>query len=170
MPWWRSTEWSPIRPACEINVEVRGRSEATSVHPDHPLGASGRTGGGLPDTLLRLGVEFPGGAKATILDDPRLKPNEEPAPPVLFVRKGGGSPGIWNWEMWMWPLPPAGPFNLVAEWPVHRIELTRTEVDGSQLVEAAGRALELWPEATPGGGGEIIGFTSEIRPLNQDPG
>jgi hypothetical protein len=111
-----------------------------------------------------LGVEFPDGGKATILDDPRMAPEQEPPGPLFFVHKGGGSPGMWNWVMWMWPLPPAGPFNLVAEWPVHGIELTRTEVDGSQLVEAAGRALELWPEAAPGAGGEIMGFVTDVDP------
>lgn len=147
-----------------MNVEVRGREEATSIHPDHPLGVARLPGDGLPDSLLRLGVEFPDGSKATTLEDPRMRPGKEPDGPLFFVCKGGGSPGMWNWNLWMWPLPPAGPLNIVAVWPVHGIDLTRIEVDGSQLVEAAGRALELWPEATPGAGGEIMGFITEIGP------
>jgi hypothetical protein len=49
-------------------------------------------------------------------------------------------------EHWVWPLPPAGPFAFVCEWPSRGIAESRAEIDAGLILEAAGRAVTLWPD------------------------
>jgi hypothetical protein len=42
--------------------------------------------------------------------------------------------------LWLWPLPPAQTFDLVFQWPVAGIAMTRVPIDGAAVVEAAGQA------------------------------
>jgi hypothetical protein len=105
----------------------------------------------LPDEFLRFGVQFADGRKATNLDRPDYDP-EGPAPdrPVLIQQGGGGGGAAWDMEQWVWPLPSAGPFAFVCEWPSRGIEESRAEVDAGVILEAAGRAVTLWPYVQPG--------------------
>jgi hypothetical protein len=48
--------------------------------------------------------------------------------------------------VWLWPLPPAGPFEFAVEWPFGGIDLTFAEFDGAAVVAAAGRSARYWPE------------------------
>jgi hypothetical protein len=41
-------------------------------------------------------------------------------------------------EHWVWPLPPAGPFALVCEWPSRGIGETRVEIDAGVILESVG--------------------------------
>ena len=114
---------------------------------------------GIPDSLLRVGVEFKDGSKATNLADPRMGlSGDEPEGPVFFVRTGGGHPGHWKWNLWLWPLPPPEDFSLVTEWPIHNIELTQSQIDGSAIVQAAAQAIVLWADDEPPAGVKIIGL------------
>jgi hypothetical protein len=103
-------------------------------------------GDALPDTFLRFGVQFADGRKATNLDHPSYGP-EGPAPdrPVLIQHGGGGGGAAWDMEHWVWPLPPAGRFAFVCEWPSSGIVESRAEIDAGVILEAAGRAVTLWP-------------------------
>jgi hypothetical protein len=49
-------------------------------------------------------------------------------------------------EHWVWPLPPAGPFAFVCEWPGRGIAESRAEIDAGMILEAAGRALTFWSD------------------------
>jgi hypothetical protein len=101
----------------------------------------------LPDEFLRFGVQFADGRKATNLDRPPYDPEgQEPDPPVLNQHGGGGGGSAWDIEHWVWPLPPAGPFAFVCEWPGRGIAESRVEIDAGLILEAAGRAVTLWPE------------------------
>ena len=100
----------------------------------------------LPDALLRFGVQFADGRKATNLDRPSYDPEHEPDRPVLSEHGGGGGGSAWDMEYWVWPLPPAGPFAFVCEWPGRGIAESRTEIDAAAILEAAGRAVTLWPD------------------------
>lgn len=50
---------------------------------------------------------------------------------------------------WVWPLPAPGPLGFVYEWPAEEIQLMRTQIDGGEILTAAPRAEELWPDGDP---------------------
>jgi hypothetical protein len=110
--------------------------------------------GALPDDLLRFGVEFADGGRATSLDilarrDPGHDPEATPAPPVMSHLGGGGGGGRWSHDVWIWPLPPPGRLTFACEWPALEIPLTRVDVDAETVRAAARRAQVLWPDAGP---------------------
>jgi hypothetical protein len=47
---------------------------------------------------------------------------------------------------WIWPLPPAGPVTFVCQWPALGIPESRADVDAELILDAAARAVQLWPE------------------------
>jgi hypothetical protein len=96
---------------------------------------------------LRFGVEFADGRKATNLD--RYPPNfeaEEPDPPALTRTHSVGGDGRWSSHHWLWGLPPAGPLVFVCAWPARQIEESRVQIDAGLVLEAAERAVPIWPE------------------------
>lgn len=115
----------------------------------------------LPPELLRIGVQFADGAKATNTSTGVHHDNTTPAAPLMQRRGSGGGVGLWSETLWVWPLPPPGALLLVCEWPAGGIPLTRCELDAQLILDAAGRAevvfsdahLPLWPadrwSATP---------------------
>src|SRR6266542_2635382 len=74
----------------------------------------------LPAEFLRLGVQFPDG--------------------------GGGGGRRYDMRYWVWPLPPPGPVAFVCQWPAHDIPESRVEIDARLILDAAARAIGLWPE------------------------
>ena len=99
----------------------------------------------LPDDLLRFGVEFADGTKATNLgfnwDVPE---GQEPPGPVLMQRGGGGGGRSYRQGWWLWPLPPGDGLSFVAEWPAQGIPLTRHEIEADPLRRAAEKAIPIW--------------------------
>ena len=98
------------------------------------------------DELLRFGVQFADGRKATNLDRPAYDPDQEPDRPVLNQHGGGGGGLAWDMEHWVWPLPPPGPFTFVCECPARAIAESGAEIDAGSILEAAGRAVTFWPD------------------------
>jgi hypothetical protein len=85
----------------------------------------------MPAELLRLGVQFPDGSKATNTGGRGPEPGKPPSP-VMHAGNGGGGGGHWRQEQWVWPLPPADaaePTLLVCEWPAAGIPLTTHQLD-----------------------------------------
>ena len=109
--------------------------------------------GGIPAEILRFGVEFADGRKATTLDNRHWRSEAGPPGPVLVQRGGGGGERAWDMRFWLWPLPPSGVLAFVAEWPLGGIALTRVEVDADPIVKAAAEAETLWPDGEPTSGG-----------------
>jgi hypothetical protein len=116
-----------------------------------------------PPELLRFGVQFADGRKATnttpmpfgrgrahMMSAHSREPEERPPGPVLTSRGGSGGDRSWRQEMWVWPLPPPGPLALVCEWPAAEIGLTRQELDAAELLAASARAQAIFPK--PAGG------------------
>jgi hypothetical protein len=108
-------------------------------------------GGDIPPEVLRFGIQFSDGRKATTLSGafPFARPgepDEEPPGPVLMPGGGGGGPGQWDSEFWLWPLPPAGPVKFAVEWPKEQIGLTMHEVDAAVFLEASKKSEVLWPD------------------------
>lgn len=117
----------------------------------HHRGRPGR--GELPDELLRFGVRFTDGTKATTTGAP-LPHAHDAAPdgPVLTQHGGGGGGGdrliTSTWSLWLWPLPPPEPFDLVFEWPAFGIAMEHVEMDGHQITRAADAVRRFWDEAS----------------------
>jgi hypothetical protein len=116
----------------------------------HPFGR--RADEPLPDRFLRLGVAFSDGTAVTNLDRRAFRWTEsEPSGPLLMQDGGGGGGRRYDMTYWVWPLPPAGPLTFVCQWPAFGIPETRAEVDAALILEAATRAVQLWPEADTSG-------------------
>lgn len=46
----------------------------------------------------------------------------------------------------MWPLPPSGPLSFVSEWPAAGIPLSRAQIEGQSIIDAATRAQTIFPD------------------------
>ena len=123
-----------------LGLRLRTVSAREQQFPDLIDGAA-YEGDALPDALLRFGVQFADGRKATNLDRPDHDP-EGPTPdrPVLIQQGGGGGGTAWDMEHWVWPLPPPGPFACVCAWSSRGVAESRAEIDAGVILEAAGRA------------------------------
>ena len=146
----------------EFKLVIRSRTRSYGIYDEpfdvgHPtLWRHRRPGSEIPPELLRFGIEFADGSKATnVTGPPFLTPDEEPPEgPLLLEHGGGGGGGDWDAKYWVWPLPPEGPLAFVCEWPAKGIPLTREEIDAGLVLAAASRAEKLWDDAggTPSGG------------------
>ena len=104
--------------------------------------------GEFADYYLRFGVGFADGRKATNLNQ-RHDFDEGPAPdpPTLWVVRWEGYDRLaWEVDVWVYGLPPPGPLALVCEWPARGIPESRVEIDGGLVLEAARRAVPIWPD------------------------
>jgi hypothetical protein len=104
----------------------------------------------LRDGLLRFGVQFADGRKATNLDRYPFSPdNEEPEKPVLIEGGGVGGEGggsVWDMEYAVRPLPPSEPLAFVCAWPGRGIAESRAEINAALILEAAGAAVPFFPD------------------------
>lgn len=101
----------------------------------------------LPPQLLRVGVKFADGRKATNIGG-RDRPVEGP---VMWPLRGGGRGGwpesYFHQAYWISPLPPSGPVSVVCEWPAVGIPLVRYEIDAQLIVDGSERARAIFPSA-----------------------
>jgi len=100
--------------------------------------------------MLRLGVQFSDGTKATNTSG-RHFDSDPPPGPVMQPAGGHGGGGSSQQTFWVWPLPPSGPLSFVCEWPVAEIALTRQQLDAQIILDAASRAQVLFPDHPPQG-------------------
>jgi len=128
----------------EFDVVAHHRGSNEVWDPMYGLaGLRGRLGdpyGKLSDEHLRFGVQFSNGAKATNVGPPMSMPTPPGTPgPWLLSHGGEAEEGLAQSTFWVWPLPPPGPLQFVAEWPLHGISLSRHAIDSSVIRDAAGR-------------------------------
>jgi hypothetical protein len=98
----------------------------------------------------RFGVQLADGRKVLVEPLGDMRPFlERPTRAVLRPRSGSGGPGRSRAEMWLWPLPPPGALTFVCEWAAEGVPESRAQVDATTIVEAAGRAVEMWPDDRP---------------------
>jgi hypothetical protein len=100
---------------------------------------------GIPPEVLRIGLQFSDGSKATNTGGFHHD-RHPPAGPVMHPRGGGGGGGRWSHTLWVWPLPPPGPLTLVCEWPAMGIAVTRSELDAKPILDAAARAQVIFSD------------------------
>lgn len=138
----------------EVRVLVRGDDLDPSLNGVYHRPGRGSTF----EEMLRFGIEFSDGRKATNVDGP-WPGADQPQSPVLWGMGGGGGGGRWRQDFWLWPLPPPGMVTLVCEWPAAGLALARHEVDVKILLEAAARARKVFPdEPTSQAGGTWSSF------------
>ena len=70
----------------------------------------------------------------------------EPAGPFLRMHGGGGSSHFNQMRWWAWPLPPGGPLEFICQWPAMGISETRVSIEAELILDAARRAVLVWPE------------------------
>jgi len=150
-----------FRTDCMLDVEVASRQGELSVDDWWDLRGAAHIrshelhgGAPLPRKLLRLGVRYADGRKATTIDQqPRRTQSRDdpPAGPLLSYRPGnsgmhGRELGFSGFGLWLWPLPPAEVFEFAVEWPFGGVGLSIIELDGAAIVAAASRSASYWPE------------------------
>jgi hypothetical protein len=152
---------------CVLSVHIAGRqanldedawwnlADAGFGQRHHPRRK--RQDGRPSDEERRFGVRYRDGRTATTLGGfPHWQPGaSDPAAPLLTHQGGGGgSSGVSTFQiderLWLWPLPPAEPFELITEWPLAGIPVTIVELDGAAINTAAGRSLPYWPDPDDG--------------------
>jgi hypothetical protein len=104
------------------------------------------------DYCVRFGVGFADGRKATNLERHwDFEDGPPPDPPVLRLFRWEGYDLLsQEVDAWVWGLPPPGPLAFVCEWPARGIPESRTEVDAGLVLEAAARAVVIWPDEDQG--------------------
>ena len=123
----------------EFTLTIWRRQLLESAHHDRMRQHAG--GGEVSPDFLRVGVIVADGRTATNLDD-----NDPPADLVLAFHGGHGGPGGEEQRLRMWPLPPPGPFALVAGWPAVGLAERRIALDAQAISEAAARVVPVWPD------------------------
>jgi hypothetical protein len=127
----------------------------------------------------RLGIGFADGRKAVMGGLPRSE--EGPEGPVLMPGGGGGGGDTLHTSLWLSPLPPPGPLDVVVSWETQNIAEQKFEFDGAELVAAAERAEKLWDydryevarrhrNLFGGAGWSSAGFSPVEQPLERGKG
>jgi hypothetical protein len=98
---------------------------------------------------LRYGVVLGDGQKL-ILDLPPGLYGVTPEKHSLTLTRGngGGSEDFYTFEdgMWLWPLPPEGPLEVVAQWPAFGVPESHVVLDSAPLRGLASRARKVWDD------------------------
>lgn len=98
----------------------------------------------LPAELLRVGVQFSDGRRATNVGHDRPVNG-----PIMWPLSGGGSGGggesRFHQGYWISQLPPAGPVTVACEWPALGIPVVRHQLDAQLILDAAERARTIFP-------------------------
>jgi hypothetical protein len=124
---------------------------ATRLRPGRPRTprprGRGRDHAHLGHHDVRLEIRFADGR--VVSDPPRHWPAnleaEAPDQPVLYQGGGSGGDNGWRFHQWLWGLPPPGQLAFVCEWPARQIPESGVEIDAGLILEAAGRAVAVWP-------------------------
>ena len=99
------------------------------------------------DQLLRFGIAWPDGGRATNMEGwGKSWPDATEPAHGLDEHGGGGSDREYSLEYWAWPLPGAGELRFVVEWPAFGIAETTATVDAALLIAAAARARPVWAD------------------------
>lgn len=136
-----------------IAVRVRNGRAGRRGHQLHELIVGHSRDGSeapTPDERLLLGLEYADGRLATNIEPiPWLgDPDAADLPDdtlVLSMSGGGGGSSRFDYGYWVTPLPPPGPLTFVCAWQALGITETRTTVDAGAVLDAASRAVVLWP-------------------------
>lgn len=131
----------------QIDWEVRRLGQSRSewqlmLHGDHFSPSA---------DVLRFGVALANGVTVTTVDLRRPDAfSTQPDGWSLMNTQGGGGGDDRRYSgssgLWLWPLPPAGPIELVGEWGARGVPESRIVLDGAALLERVTDVQPLWPE------------------------
>ena len=105
-------------------------------------------GRGVFEMAPRVGIRFSNGQTAgngpqSMFDVPK-DDDGVPTQPVIVGSGGGGGGGHYRFEHWVFPLPPPGPLEVFAQWPVADIGETSIVLSGDDVRAAGQNAIVLW--------------------------
>jgi hypothetical protein len=135
----------------EFEVRVVVATEGLDPSLNGPYARRGGDGRNY-DEMLRFGIEFADGARATNVRH-QTPGDEDPVAPYMRSMAGRGSSTSWNQGFWVWPLPPPGALAFVCEWPAADIAHTRVEIDAQVVIDAAARSTVVFPRQPKSEGG-----------------
>jgi hypothetical protein len=101
--------------------------------------------GSLPAELVRFGIQFPDGGRATNVDIDQGWLDASVPEHGLRTHGGSSSSGQADQRFSAWPVPATGDLVLVCEWPAYGIAESRLVIDGDELRAAGARAQPVWP-------------------------
>lgn len=96
--------------------------------------------------VARFGIEYSDGRRAMLDRDRFAVRGGGDSAPIAIVQGGGsGGGGHYLTELWVQPLPPAGPVTFAVEWTAVGIEETLHTVEGQVFRKAARRSKRVFP-------------------------
>ncbi len=105
-----------------------------------------RNDGTISPELLRFGIQFSDGRRATNVDKYLdLDGDAHASGPRLTATHGHGTETTNDNHYWIWRLPPQGDLTLVCEWPARKVPQRTVSLDAGAVLAAASEATELWP-------------------------
>jgi hypothetical protein len=92
-----------------------------------------------------LSIRYPDGRHVRATMAGNQAPDEQHL--GMSIVSGLGGPGRSVYSFFIEPLPSPGQVVINCEWPAHDIAPTETRVDAAGIIDAADRAIALWPES-----------------------
>ena len=68
----------------------------------------------------------------------------EPVGPVIGQQGGGGGGHRWDFDYFIWPLPPDGPVAITCRWPGRGLQTASKELNGTAIRAAGLKSKSVW--------------------------
>src|SRR6266566_5447850 len=68
----------------------------------------------------------------------------EPPGPVIGSMSGGGGGKHWDFNFFVWPLPPDGPVMVTCQWSARGLQTAGKELNGTAIRAAGLRSKGVW--------------------------
>lgn len=97
-----------------------------------------------PHRWPNVSVRFADGRASSPIAELPKDEHGVPTEPIVTTMGAGGGPGGWRASAWVFPLPPAGPVEILVSLESVGLGESRVTLDGSDIRVAAQRATEIW--------------------------
>jgi hypothetical protein len=68
----------------------------------------------------------------------------EPLGPIIGQQGGGGGGHRWDFNYFIWPLPPDGPVTITCKWPARGLQTAGKELNGTAIRAAGLKSHSVW--------------------------
>ena len=72
------------------------------------------------------------------------KDPSEPVGPIIGQQSGGGGGHRWDFNYFIWPLPPDGPVTITCTWPGRGLQTAGKALDGTAIRAAGLKSRSVW--------------------------